>query len=368
MEFRIVKNGTNNFTHYFDNKDINLSDFEVIMNTGTFTIQALNGANIPAYGVDVTDIILDAGSGDETFSSTAELRTRLEAVGYTAYYNAGGGGSTAWGSISGTLSAQTDLNNALNGKQATLTDVNFGSFTNGLTAKTALVDADSTNLVDSADSNKAKKVTWLNVWNYIKSKADFIYQAVLVSGTNIKTINGTSILGSGNLIVGGGGAETFTISWDASEYYNTDRSLFNVQGVFYTQPSGFGWNNALQNNIGANPTATGTSVGHCVPYKCKMKSATMLVTNSNNASRDFELRVFAFEANLSGNTNQQTLMSSRPNNGVSAVGASTMTVIDFVVGTQPDLLPNTVITHAVSYHGAAALANISILYTFEKVA
>jgi hypothetical protein len=31
-------------------------------------------------------------------------------------------------------------------------------------------------------------------------------QAQLVSGTNIKTINGSSVLGSGNLVVGGGGA------------------------------------------------------------------------------------------------------------------------------------------------------------------
>jgi len=89
MEFRIVKNGTNNFTHFFDNKDVNLSDFEVVLQNGTFTIQCLNGANIPVYGVNVTDIILNAGSGDETFSNTEDLRIRLEAVGYTAYLGQG---------------------------------------------------------------------------------------------------------------------------------------------------------------------------------------------------------------------------------------------------------------------------------------
>lgn len=36
-----------------------------------------------------------------------------------------------------------------------------------------------------------------------KAKADDEYQASLVSGTNIKTINGTSLLGSGDLTVGG---------------------------------------------------------------------------------------------------------------------------------------------------------------------
>jgi len=56
---------------------------------------------------------------------------------------AGGGGAT-WGGITGTLSSQTDLQTALDGKQVTL-----------------------------------------------------------VSGTNIKTINGNSLLGSGNIVVGG---------------------------------------------------------------------------------------------------------------------------------------------------------------------
>ena len=75
----------------------------------------------------------------------------------------GGGSSASWGGITGTLSAQTDLQTALNAKQATL-----------------------------------------------------------VSGTNIKTVNGNSLLGSGNLtITGGSGLQGY----------------HNVMGFF---PSGFG--------------------------------------------------------------------------------------------------------------------------------
>jgi len=55
------------------------------------------------------------------------------------------GGGSSWGAITGTLSAQTDLDSALNAKQDTL-----------------------------------------------------------VSSTNIKTVNGASILGAGDLIVSGG--------------------------------------------------------------------------------------------------------------------------------------------------------------------
>jgi len=87
----------------------------------------------------------------------------------------GGGVAAVWGSITGTLSAQTDLQSALNAKQAALTETVLGALINGLTAKTTLVDADLTDIVDSADSNKSKKITWLNVWSYIKSKADTFY-------------------------------------------------------------------------------------------------------------------------------------------------------------------------------------------------
>ncbi len=65
-------------------------------------------------------------------------------------------------------------------KQDTLTETNFGSFINSLTTKNTLVDADEVVSDDSEDSNKAKKTSWLNVWtNYLKPKADALYQVIL---------------------------------------------------------------------------------------------------------------------------------------------------------------------------------------------
>ena len=43
-------------------------------------------------------------------------------------------------------------------------------------------------------------------------------QSTLVSGTDIKTINGESILGSGNLDVGGGGLSGPTLQGDTAPY------------------------------------------------------------------------------------------------------------------------------------------------------
>jgi hypothetical protein len=54
---------------------------------------------------------------------------------------------------------------------ADVTDAaNVASTINGATAKTTLVDADETVLTDSAASFALKKVTWLNVYNYILTK------------------------------------------------------------------------------------------------------------------------------------------------------------------------------------------------------
>lgn len=51
--------------------------------------------------------------------------------------------------------------------QAILTDVNFGSFSNSLTSKATPVMADSINIVDSDDSNKAKKLFFTNLVSFL---------------------------------------------------------------------------------------------------------------------------------------------------------------------------------------------------------
>ncbi len=50
-------------------------------------------------------------------------------------------------------------------------------------------------------------VTWLKQWFYTETETDTLLNAkqnTLVSGTNIKTINNNSLLGSGNITIQGG--------------------------------------------------------------------------------------------------------------------------------------------------------------------
>jgi hypothetical protein len=104
----------------------------------------------------------------------------------TAWGSAGGGG--AWGDITGTLSDQTDLQAALDAKADDLgADDNY------------VTDAEKVKLSNLSGTN-----TGDNAVNTLYSGLAASKQNTLVSGTNIKTINGDSILGSGDLTVMGG--------------------------------------------------------------------------------------------------------------------------------------------------------------------
>lgn len=107
------------------------------------------------------------GVGVASGGTTGQVLTKKSNTDYdTAWTTVN---SATWGNITGTLSDQTDLNTALSGKQATLVS--------GTNIKTI--------------NN-----------NSLLGSGNISVQETLVSGTNIKTIGGNSILGSGDLSVG----------------------------------------------------------------------------------------------------------------------------------------------------------------------
>lgn len=56
-----------------------------------------------------------------------------------------------------------------------------------------------------------------------------VYQVILVSGTNIKTVNGTSLLGSGNIVISGGGGTWGSITGTLSSQTDLQTALNNKQ-------------------------------------------------------------------------------------------------------------------------------------------
>jgi hypothetical protein len=97
-------------------------------------------------------------------------------------------GVAEWGTVTGTLSAQTDLQTALNGKEPLK-----GSDDNYVT------DAEKIVIGNTSGTNTGDNATNSQYSGLAASKQD-----TLVSATNIKTINGSTILGSGDLTVTGG--------------------------------------------------------------------------------------------------------------------------------------------------------------------
>ena len=126
--------------------------------------------------------------------------------------------AVAWGGITGTLSSQTDLQTALDNKVdentaivgATKTKITYdakGLVTAGADATTVDI-ADSTNKRYVTDANltvignTSGTNTGDNATNSQYSGLATSKQDTLVSGTNLKTINSTTLLGSGNITTG----------------------------------------------------------------------------------------------------------------------------------------------------------------------
>jgi len=119
---------------------------------------------------------------------------------------------------------------------ADVTDAgNVGAAINGVADKATPVNADKITIWDTV-ANALKTVTFTNLKAFLKSYFDGIYQAILVSGTNIKTIDGVSILGAGNITTGGGGGgsggrEVITASLSANQNDYTITGMSTSAGV-----------------------------------------------------------------------------------------------------------------------------------------
>jgi hypothetical protein len=165
--------------------------------------------------------------------------TNIKTVNNTSLLGSGNisiSSAVAWGGVTGTLSNQTDLQTALDGKVdensaitgATKTKITYDA--KGLV--TAGADATTADIADSTDKryvtdaqlvvvgNTSGTNTGDNATNSQYSGLAASKQDALVSGTNIKTINSTSLLGSGNVAV-----EPTITATTSADYYRGDKTF-----------------------------------------------------------------------------------------------------------------------------------------------
>jgi len=126
-------------------------------------------------------------------------------------------------------------------KSVNIIDIIEGSLSNDPTTYTpATLPLTGTEVAVLNDGTNWVKITWNNIKAQLKTYFDTIYQVILVSGTNIKTINGNSILGSGDLVIGGGGASETILNFqygNAISLSTTERvaSTLSVNALNYSE-------------------------------------------------------------------------------------------------------------------------------------
>lgn len=214
-----------------------------------------------------------------------------------AWVTLAAGGSAVWGGIGGTLSSQSDLNSALNGKQATLVS--------GTNIKTV----NGTSLLGSGDVVISGSAAWGGITGTLSSQSDLNTalngkQATLVSGTNIKTINGTTILGSGDLVVSGGAGDMVLATVQVVTGLKTFGTAGGAVGKFALAGSTSGSTildaSAVASGTMTLPAGTDTLVGKATTDTLTNKTVTALIMGgitTVNGAAIFTSNVITIAAN-----------------------------------------------------------------------
>jgi hypothetical protein len=259
--------------------DTSAAETKKITPTALKTALALNNvdntsdANKPVSSatqtaLDAKQATLVSGTNIKTINSTSILGSGNISIS----------SAVAWGGITGTLSDQTDLQTALDLKVdenaaitgATKTKITYDA--KGLV--TAGADLSAGDLPTGIDAAKISTGLISNAeFDYLNGLTDNIQtqltgkQDVLVSATNIKTINSTSVLGSGNIAV-----EPTITATTSADYYRGDKTFATLN------KTAVGLGN-VDNTTDANkPVSTATQTA------LDAKTNKLIVTNRQTAS------------------------------------------------------------------------------------
>ena len=218
--------------------------------------------------LDAKQATLVSGTNIKTINSTSILGSGNIAIS----------SAVAWGGITGTLSTQTDLQTALDLKVdenaaitgATKTKITYDA--KGLV--TAGADLAAGDIPSGIDATKISTGLISNAeFDYLNGLTDNIQtqftgkQDTLVSATNIKTINSTSVLGSGNIAV-----EPSITATTSADYYRGDKTFATLN------KTAVGLGNVDNTSDANKPVSTAQQTA------LDAKTAKLITTNRQTAS------------------------------------------------------------------------------------
>lgn len=151
----------------------------------------------------------------------------------------------------------------------------------------------------------AKQYLDKNGLTYLWGKLKAYFQQKLVSGTNIKTVNNQSLLGSGNISISGGGSDVTGVKGNEESSYRTgDVNLTPANiGAIPIGSNGIYLDNADSGTktISANSTAD-FSWTYTVPtgYRAIVMSANVRSVGNNYG----HVRIFGLSSSISGQTTE----------------------------------------------------------------
>lgn len=208
--------------------------------------------------------------------------------------NGSGGGGTTTNALSIAAELHSGGSTTFDGSSAVSIAIQSGSVTNTMLAGSI----DATKLVDGSVSN-----TELQYINSLTSNAQTqidAKQASLVSGTNIKTINGNSILGSGNLSI----SATFTDNGYSSDLLKTKLAIIDTTTglVYHTDYAKMKLTNRADNDMYID--SSGYTVNRTAS---QIRTLLGLVIGTNVQAYDADLTIYA---GITPSANVQTLLGA----------------------------------------------------------
>jgi hypothetical protein len=190
------------------------------------------------------------------------------------------------------------------------TAASLGATISGATAATP----NDSDLVATVESSVVKKITWTAVKAFLKTYFDGVYQALLVSGTNIKTINSTSLLGSGDISITSGVA----LGETSSTAYRGDRGKTAYD---HSQATGNA-HSATQDDIGDGTTYKQYSATEKTKLSGIATGATANDTDANLKARGNHTGTQSADTLTDGTTNKAFLATERTKLAGIATGAT----------------------------------------------